>query len=259
MTKPPYSLNDATVLAARLNEVMMSLPNFRIQSAGTRISIEPANGQYHDTGLDCVAEFHGVFGAHITKEPEVPQFDAEVRSLLETYHRRAATTGESLKDYAQLAAERGDAGGSLLLIRLQLCQEELAELAEAMLNRDIVGCLDALTDMTYVADGTYLTLGLGHYKLAALAEVHRSNMSKLGPDGVPIVSSAGRIVKGPNYSKPDLRAVLGIRDEVPGEDTVVAHGERTNFREPGEFGDGATVIATSDEVQTAYEGRKTNG
>lgn len=213
MTEP---LTRAKELAARLNDVLRHLPGYRVASLGTRISVEPAGDKYFDAGLDCVAEFHAVFGAHIAKEPGLPNTDLDSASDLAVYHEAAAYWGETLKVMAQNAAKRGDQGGSLLLIRLQLCQEELAELSEAMLARDIVGCLDALTDMTYVADGTYHTLGLGHYKIAALAEVHRSNMSKLGEDGKPITSSAGRIVKGPNYSKPDLRAVLGLPEPSDG-------------------------------------------
>ena len=202
----------ALELINQLNSVLMRLPGQRVASHGTRLSLREANGHYHDAGLDCVAEFHGVFGAHIAKEPALPEVGSRATEMLTQYQVAATAWGEMLKAMAQEAAQLGDPGGSLLLIRLQLCQEELAELAEAMLARDIVGCLDALTDMTYVADGTYHTLGLGHYKLAALAEVHRSNMSKLGPDGVPIVSSAGRIVKGPDYSPPDLAAVLGVKE-----------------------------------------------
>lgn len=255
MTKPPYTLNDANLLADELNMVMMSLPTFRIQSVGTRISIEHAPGHYFDHGLDCVAEFHQAFDCYVAKEPGLPPMTTESAKMLAEYQSAAAYWGERLKAMAAQANEALDEGGALLLIRLQLCQEELAELAEALIHRDIVGCLDALTDMTYVADGTYHTLGLGHYKTAATAEVHASNMSKLGEGGKPIISDAGRVVKGPNYRKPDLAAVLGIRPEVPGEDTVVAHGEpiRTNHREPGEFGDGATVI------NKLYEERKTNG
>lgn len=219
----------------KLNDIMKRLPGHRIQSHGTRVSVQEANGHYFDVGLDCVAEFHGVFGAHIAKEPGLPEVGSRATEMLTQYQVAATAWGEMLKAMAQEAAQLGDDGGSLLLIRLQLCQEELAELVEAMLARDIVGCLDALTDMTYVADGTYHTLGLGHYKLAALAEVHRSNMSKLGPDGVPIVSSAGRIVKGPDYSPPDLRAVLGMGPE------------RFNYREPGEFGEGADVTVVREK------------
>ena len=232
-------------LCGKINELMMEVPGHRVASHGTRLELREANGHYHDAGLDCVAEFHGVFGAHLAREPALPDYGATSNYELSVYQEKAAKLGEDLKKAAQRMAEFGDKGGSLLLIRLQLCQEELAELAEAMLARDIVGCLDALTDMTYVADGTYHTLGLGHYKLAALAEVHRSNMSKLGLDGVPIVSSAGRIVKGPDYSPPDLAGVLLGPDHTIGEALEIANKRAAdlvrNTREPGEFGDGATV------------------
>lgn len=208
-------------LVTALNAVMMLDPAARIVSHGTRVEVRPSGGHYHDAGLDAVAEFHRAFDAHIAVEPGVPAVSPRALAMIYQYQQTAAALGELLQQQAAQMNEEGDEAGALLLIRLQLCQEELAELAEAMGLGDIVGCLDALTDMTYVADGTYHTLGLGHYKLAALAEVHRSNMSKLGPDGVPIVSSAGRIVKGPDYSPPDLRAVMGLAPEgvlLPGEE-----------------------------------------
>ena len=197
----------AKLLVCGLNEMLSRLPGYRVASHGTRLELREANGHYHDAGLDCVAEFHAKFGAHIASEPSLPEVKSSYQKL-KMYAGVAEWWGEQLKSMAQDAAQEGDDGGSLLLIRLQLCQEELGELADAMVRRDIVGCLDALTDMTYVCDGTYLTLGLGHYKLAALAEVHRSNMSKIGDDGKAITSSAGRIVKGPNYVPPDLKGVM---------------------------------------------------
>lgn len=220
-------LTRAKELAARLNDVLRHLPGYRVVSYGTRISVESGDATFYDAGLDYVAQFAKVFGASTSKEPKLPEISLYAASIIAGYHAQVARLAEELKLWAQTAAEQGDEGGSLMLIRLQLNQEELAELAEAIIDRDIVGCLDALTDMTYVTDGAYLSLGLGHYKLAALAEVHRSNMSKLGPDGVPILSSAGRVVKGPDYSPPDLKAVLGITE---------------NVREDGEFGDGVTVV-----------------
>jgi predicted HAD superfamily Cof-like phosphohydrolase len=57
-------------------------------------------------------------------------------------------------------------------------------------------------------DGAYLSLGFHRYKDAATAEVHRSNMSKAGADGKPIYREDGKILKGPNYSKPDLASIL---------------------------------------------------
>lgn len=197
-------------LANALNSAMTLDPTLRIASHGTRVEIRPAVGQYHDAGLDHVAEFAEAFDAFVATDPGLPDFDEESRSRLAFFAGLMEACAEDLKEAASRALQCGDEGGALLLIRLQLCQEELAELAEAMAQRDIVECLDALTDMTYVTDGAYLTLGLGHYKLAALAEVHASNMSKLGEDGRPIISDAGRVVKGPNYQPPDLRGVLGV-------------------------------------------------
>lgn len=155
---------------------------------------------YGDVGLGCVREFQEVFGAHIAPKPSIP--DEPVHTALAIYHQEAARLAERLKEAAT------EAGGSLLLIRLQLIQEELAELAAGMISRDVVECLDALGDLSYVVDGTYLTLGLDRHKTAAIAEIHRSNMTKLGDDGKPIVSIAGRIKKGPKYQPPDLARVL---------------------------------------------------
>lgn len=208
-------------LATVLNAAMMLDPAARIVSYGTRVEVRPSGGHYHDAGLDAVAEFNRAFDAHIAVEPGVPAISDEAEATIRSRWSQMADLGEQLKKDAAWFNIWGDEAGALLLIRLQLCQEELAELAEAMAQRSIVGCLDALTDMTYVVDGTYLTLGLGHYKAAAREEVHASNMSKLGEDGKPIISDAGRVDKGPNYRKPDLAAVLGME---------------------GEFGDGVTVM-----------------
>lgn len=159
-----------------------------------------------DIGLGCVREFQEVFGAHIGAKPEVPdESGGFVHTALACYHQEAKRLGERLKEASR---DSGIPGGSLLLIRLQLIQEELAELAAAFIARDIVETLDALGDLSYVVDGTYLTTGLAPFKLAAIREIHRSNMTKLGEDGKPILSDAGRVVKGPNYERPDLAALL---------------------------------------------------
>ena len=163
---------------------------------------------YSDLGLNLVAEFQKAFGAYIAPREEVPDFGGRSLTMLRVYGSVAKEWGENLKDMAQAARDHGDEAGCLLLIRLQLIQEELAELAEAMIERDIVECFDALLDLSYVVDGAYLTLGLADRKVAGLKEVHRSNMSKMGPDGKPVMSSAGRVVKGPDFSPPDLKAVL---------------------------------------------------
>lgn len=90
-------------------------------------------------------------------------------------------------------------------LRINLLAEELDELKEALKNNDPVEALDALIDLQYVLDGAFLSLGLHDVKEAAFAEVHRSNMSKLGEDGKPIRrESDGKVMKGPNYFTPDL-------------------------------------------------------
>lgn len=198
--------------------------------------------------IDCVAEFHRVFNPCNTSEPG------------------------------------GTPSHHVRLTRVQLITEELAELAHAFAAGHLVEALDALTDLQYVVDGSFLALGArayeypargkfhghtvplmpaeyrrldllarmqrplgkftealyGGYRVSALQhlaafqlgldeafaacglecvreeafnEVHRSNMSKLGADGRPIVNEAGRVVKGPNYFRPDLRRVLGLPEE----------------------------------------------
>lgn len=162
-----------------------------------------------DLGLNLVDEFHWTFGINQPDRPTIP--DEPVHLALAIYHQQAARLAEELK---QASAE---AGGSMLLIRIQLIQEELAELAAAFIARDPVECLDALVDLSYVVDGTYLTTGLADYKEAGLMEVHRSNMSKLDSAGNPILGASGRILKSDQYSPPDLAAVLF--DGEPGDDS----------------------------------------
>lgn len=159
--------------------------------------------RYGDAGLDMVHEFHEAFGIHQPDAPHIP--DEPVHLALAVYHQEAARLAEELK------AASAQAGGSQLLIRLQLIQEELAELAAGFISRDPVECLDALVDLSYVVDGTYLTTGLARYKVLGGREVHRSNMSKLDADGRPIISEAGRVVKSDRYSPPDLRRVMEER------------------------------------------------
>ena len=90
-------------------------------------------------------------------------------------------------------------------LRVALLEEEVAELKVALEQGDVIEVLDALTDIQYVLDGAYLSFGLSHLKEVAFAEVQRSNMSKLGADGKPIRrESDGKVMKGPNYSPPDI-------------------------------------------------------
>jgi predicted HAD superfamily Cof-like phosphohydrolase len=118
-----------------------------------------------------VKEFHRVFGHPIASIPEFPT--EELRTL-----------------------------------RLDLISEERNELLDAEVRKDIVAVADALSDLLYVVYGTGLVYGIDLDK--TFNEVHRSNMSKLGADGKPIYREDGKVLKGPNYTPPDLKKVLGL-------------------------------------------------
>lgn len=92
-------------------------------------------------------------------------------------------------------------------LRIDLIAEELDEYREALASHDVVAQADALADLLYVVYGAGVETGLDLD--AVLAEVHRSNMTKLGPDGAPVYLPSGKVTKGPDYQPPDIPAVLG--------------------------------------------------
>ena len=87
-------------------------------------------------------------------------------------------------------------------LRIDLIKEELDELQEAMKNNDLLEVADALTDILYVTYGAGHAFGVDLDK--CFNEVQNSNMSKLGENGEPIYNESGKVMKGPNYFKPDL-------------------------------------------------------
>ena len=87
-------------------------------------------------------------------------------------------------------------------LRIDLIKEELEELVEAMNNNDLLEVADALTDILYVTYGAGHAFGIDLDK--CFNEVQNSNMSKLDENGKPIYNDAGKVMKGPNYFKPDL-------------------------------------------------------
>ena len=89
-------------------------------------------------------------------------------------------------------------------LRLRILEEEVAELRAAAEAGDLIETIDALTDIQYVLDGTYLEFGMAGIKTEAFARVQASNMSKLGEDGKPIHREDGKVLKGPNFFKPDF-------------------------------------------------------
>ena len=91
-------------------------------------------------------------------------------------------------------------------LRLDLIKEELIELTEAMNNKDLLEVADALTDILYVTYGAGHAFGINLDK--CFEEIQNSNMSKLDENGKPIYNEHGKVMKGPNYFKPNLKKVI---------------------------------------------------
>ena len=106
------------------------------------------------------------------------------------------TFGQEVKDKPSFSTDK------INKLRLDLIKEELGELTEAMNNRDLLEVADALTDILYVTYGAGHALGIDLDK--CFEEVQSSNMSKLDDNGKPIYNEHGKVMKGPNYFKPDL-------------------------------------------------------
>ena len=104
--------------------------------------------------------------------------------------------GQEIKEKASFPNDK------ITSLRYDLIKEELSELKEAMDNKDIKEVADALTDILYVTYGAGHAFGINLDK--CFEEVQKSNMSKLGKDGKPIYNEFGKVMKGPDYFKPDL-------------------------------------------------------
>lgn len=94
----------------------------------------------------------------------------------------------------------------IMKLRFELIREEVEELAVGLVNCDVVEVADALTDILYVVYGAGHAFGINLDD--TFAEVQRSNMSKLGEDGKPILRDDGKVLKGPNYTPPNLKKIL---------------------------------------------------
>jgi predicted HAD superfamily Cof-like phosphohydrolase len=93
-------------------------------------------------------------------------------------------------------------------LRFDLMAEENQEYLEAAKNNDLVEVADALGDMLYILCGTMLSHGMQDKIEAIFNEIQHSNMSKLGADGKPIYRADGKVMKGPNYFKPNIKEIL---------------------------------------------------
>lgn len=93
-------------------------------------------------------------------------------------------------------------------LRLDILEEEIRELREAVEAGDLVETMDALCDIQYLLDGAWLEFGMHRLKSDAFSEVHASNLSKMGADGKPVLREDGKVLKGPDFFPPDLKRVL---------------------------------------------------
>lgn len=131
-----------------------------------------------------------------------------LEQMAREFHEAAGLTlppGPTLNIGAQFVSDE---------VRQKILDEEVQELRDAVAAGDLVQIADALADIAYVVAGTAVTYGLPFD--AIMAEVHRSNMSKFGPDG-PKVRGDGKIIKGPGYEPPQIAALIvsGIELECP--------------------------------------------
>ena len=117
----------------------------------------------------------------------------DVRKFMETFGQRVTTK-------PQFPDEK------TMKLRLDLIKEELSELEVAMKTKNLKEVADALTDILYVTYGAGYAYGINLDK--CFQEVQRANMSKLGSDGKPIFNEKGKVMKGPNYSAPDLKKFI---------------------------------------------------
>ena len=110
------------------------------------------------------------------------------------------TFGQEVKNKASFSTDKINS------LRFDLIKEELEELKVALENKDILEVADALTDILYVTYGAGHAFGINLDE--CFNEVQESNMSKSGPDGKPIYNESGKVMKGPNYFKPNLSKFL---------------------------------------------------
>jgi predicted HAD superfamily Cof-like phosphohydrolase len=125
-----------------------------------------------------------------------PQYKGKIMTNFEDVKVFMEKFGQSVRTKPQFPDNK------TMQLRFDLIKEELDELKEAMDTKNLKEIADALTDILYVTYGAGYAYGINLDK--CFKEVQRANMSKLGKDGKPIFNEKGKVMKGPNYSKPDL-------------------------------------------------------
>jgi predicted HAD superfamily Cof-like phosphohydrolase len=126
-----------------------------------------------------------------------------MKNKIAAVHQFHAAFGLGIKN-----TPTADLGKSKNLLRYKLMWEENEEYLEAANNNDLVEVADALGDMLYILCGTIIEHGMQDKIEEVFNEIQRSNMSKLGADGQPIYREDGKVLKGPDYFKPDIKTIL---------------------------------------------------
>lgn len=126
-----------------------------------------------------------------------------MKKQIESVHKfhTAFKLGKNSKPVAHITERRNK-------LRYELMKEENEEYLEAAQNDDLVEVADALGDMLYILCGTIIEHGMQDVIEDVFDEIQRSNMSKLGEDGLPIYREDGKVLKGPSYSKPNFDKIL---------------------------------------------------
>ena len=103
---------------------------------------------------------------------------------------------------------KAQVGKNVIDLRYKLMREENEEYWEAAKDGDLIEVADALGDQLYILCGTILAHGMQHKIVEVFEEIQKSNMSKLGADGKPIYREDGKVMKGPNYFKPNIKSII---------------------------------------------------
>jgi predicted HAD superfamily Cof-like phosphohydrolase len=126
---------------------------------------------------------------------------------------KAAITFHAAFNLPRQAVPNIEIESQLADLRMALLNEEVQEFSDAVADADIVGIADALADIVYVIYGTAVTYGIDLNRV--LAEVHRSNMSKLDGNGKPLIRDDGKVIKSEQYFPPDVAGVLKLQSPLP--------------------------------------------
>lgn len=155
-----------------------------------------------ETGYDgqgMVERFHQAFGYETPNKPSIPGLRTDTRAELRMSAYWLRTVQRALQTYLECTDDK-----PMCIQRAVLAVEELCEFIEGMAKGDLENVLKELTDRMFVLNGDILSLGLAPVFPEAMRRLDKSNMSKVGPDGLVEKDSRGKAVKGPNYQPVEL-------------------------------------------------------